>query len=175
PSGVENLDVAVSLPPENIDPASILGSKIVEEFFAWAREHYDRVVVDSPPYGLVGDVVMLSVLVDAVMIMCCPDRTHFTPVQHAVRNLAEAGASVIGVVVNDVEMGGFGPGYCSSKEYGYYTYGYGYGAYAPTRGRAGDAAKSGETDARESDDELDAPRTRAGVTPGVDPSVVDDE
>lgn len=175
PSGVENLDVAVSLPPENIDPASILGSKIVEEFFAWAREHYDRVVVDSPPYGLVGDVVMLSVLVDAVMIMCCPDRTHFTPVQHAVRNLAEAGASVIGVIVNDVEMGGFGPGSCSSKEYGYYSYGYGYGAYAPTRGRPGGAAKSGETDAPESEDELDAPRTRDGAAPGVDPSVVDDE
>ncbi len=151
-SGVDNLDVIASLPPEGVDPASVLGSKIVQDFFAWAREHYDRVVIDSPPYGLVGDVVMLSALADAVMIMCCPDRTHFTPVQHAVRNLAESGATVIGVVVNDVDVDGIGSG--AVKKYGCYAYGYGYGAAA--RG----SVNSDSDDPAESQ---------------VDPSVVDEE
>ena len=69
------------------------------------------------------------------MIMCCPDRTHFKPIQHAARTLAESGATVIGIVVNDVEMGGSGSAFTpTGHSYGY-NYGYGgyraYGAYRP--------------------------------------------
>ena len=135
-SGVENLDVIVSLPPDDVDPASIMGSSIISEFFKWARDHYDRVVIDSPPYGIVGDVMSLAAMVDSVMIMCCPDRTHFKPIQHASRVLAESGATVIGIIVNDVDMGGSGSAFApaGNHSYGYYN-GYGgykaYGAYRP--------------------------------------------
>ena len=68
PSGVEHLDVIGSLPPDNVNPASIMGSQIVPDFFKWARENYDRIVIDSPPFGIVGDVVTLAAMVDSVMI-----------------------------------------------------------------------------------------------------------
>ena len=148
PSGVEHLDVIASLPPDNVNPASIMGSQIVSDFFQWAREHYDRIVIDSPPFGVVGDVMTLASLVDSVMIMCCPDRTHFKPIQHAARSLGESGATVIGIVVNDVEMGSsggaFAPsghhGYGYSRYGGYHSYG-GYGSYAPRKSgtKKGDA------------------------------------
>ena len=125
PSGVEHLDVICSLPPDNVNPASIMGSQIVPDFFKWARANYDRIVIDSPPFGIVGDVMTLAMLVDSVMIMCCPDRTHFSPIQHAARSLGESGATVIGVVVNDVEMGGMGGAFSQSG----HSYGYGYGGY----------------------------------------------
>ena len=133
-SGVENLDVIASLQPEGVDPASIMGSNIVSEFFAWAREHYDRIVIDSPPFGIVGDVMTLAAMVDGVMIMCCPDRTHFRPIQSAARNLAEAGATVLGIIVNDVETGAMSGAFSQHGHYAYgyrkYGYGYGYG-YRP--------------------------------------------
>ncbi len=162
PSGVPQLDLMVSLPPDGVDPASILGSKTVAEFFSWARSQYDRVVIDSPPYGLVGDVMTLAAMADSVMIMCCPDRTHFKPVQHAFRSLTEAGATVIGVVVNDVETGGLGGGASGGYGYGYRGYG-GYmpGGYAPSGAAAADA-DGAEGEAR-----------RPGGK--VDPSVVDEE
>ena len=104
PSGVENLDIILSKASSDINPASLMGSGIIVEFFTWAREHYDRVVIDSPPFGIVGDVMTLASLVDSVMIMCCPDRTRFQLIKHASRHLAEAGARVIGVIVNDVDV-----------------------------------------------------------------------
>jgi capsular exopolysaccharide synthesis family protein len=129
PSGVEHLDVIGSLPPDNVNPASIMGSQIVPDFFKWARENYDRIVIDSPPFGIVGDVVTLAAMVDSVMIMCCPDRTHFKPIQHASRSLGESGATVIGIIVNDVEMGGAGSAFTPSG----HAYGYGYGGYGGYR------------------------------------------
>ena len=127
-TSVENLDVICSLPPEGVTPSSIFGSSVIADFFAWARANYDRVIIDSPPYGVVGDVVSLSVLVDSVIIMCCPDRTHFKPILYCSRSLTEAGANILGVIVNDVEVSNasaFSPG----QHHGYGRYGYGYGGY----------------------------------------------
>ncbi len=139
-TALPNLSVICSMPPEGINPATILGSKIVPVFLDWAREHYDKIIIDSPPFGLVGDVVTLATLVDSAIIMCCPDRTHFKPIQYCARCLTEAGANIIGVIVNDVEVssqsafspsrhhGGYRSGYKSGYGYGGYGYGgYGYG------------------------------------------------
>ena len=139
-SEVENLDIICSLSPDGIFPANILGSSVIVEFFNWARVVYDKIIVDSPPFGVVGDVVSLGVAVDSVLIMCCPDRTHFRPIQYCSRSLTEAGANILGVIVNDVELsnsaafslstGGRGYGY---SKYGYSKYGYGYGAQKPKK------------------------------------------
>ena len=183
PSGVEHLDVIGSLPPDNVNPASIMGSQIVPDFFKWARENYDRIVIDSPPFGIVGDVVTLAAMVDSVMIMCCPDRTHFKPIQHASRSLGESGATVIGIIVNDVEMGGAGSAFTPSGHAygygyggygGYRSYGKGYRPYAPygpieTAKKAGDApgaeSKPPSEDAAPADE--DARPSRGAVNPDL--------
>ena len=147
-SVVPGLDIVASLPPEGINPATILGSSVVSSFFEWARSSYDRIIVDSPPYGLVGDVVSLAVLVDSSVIMCCPDRTHFKPIQYCTRCLIEAGANILGVIVNDVEVSNAAAfSHSSHHHHGNYKYGYGgkhgdadsayesygYGPYAPEK------------------------------------------
>ncbi len=184
PSGVEHLDVIGSLPPDNVNPASIMGSQIVPDFFKWARENYDRIVIDSPPFGIVGDVVTLAAMVDSVMIMCCPDRTHFKPIQHAARSLGESGATVIGIIVNDVEMGGAGSAFTPSGHAygygyggygGYRSYGKGYRPYAPY-GPIETAKKSG--DAPGADDGKEAPPAGGEQRPSrgaVSPDLTDEE
>ncbi len=153
------LDVIASLAPEGVSPTMIFGSSVVPEFFKWARANYDHVIVDSPPYGIVGDVVSLSVLVDAVLIMCCPDRTHFKPIQYCSRSLTEAGANILGAIVNDIEVSNahaFTP-HAHGNHYGKYGYGYGYGyGYQPKKTKAKDGKAATQTPAAK--DEGETPR-----------------
>jgi len=144
PSGVENLDVVLSKASSEISPANLMGSGIIVEFFSWARQNYDRVVIDSPPFGIVGDVMTLASLVDSVMIMCSPDRTRFQPIKHAARTLTESGARVIGVIVNDVDFGR--RNHFSQYDYHYryaYRYTSRYGAYGQGKKRTGAAGPEG--------------------------------
>jgi Mrp family chromosome partitioning ATPase len=163
-----------------------MGSQIVPDFFKWARENYDRIVIDSPPFGIVGDVVTLAAMVDSVMIMCCPDRTHFKPIQHASRSLGESGATVIGIIVNDVEMGGAGSAFTPSGHAygygyggygGYRSYGKGYRPYAPygpieTGKKSGDAPGAEGKPPEDSDPADDTPRPDHGA---VNPELTDEE
>ena len=136
-TSIPGLDVIASLAPDGVSPATIFGSAAIPDFFEWARANYDHVIVDSPPYGVVGDVVSLSTMVDSVIIMCCPDRTHFRPIQYCSRSLTEAGANILGAVVNDIEISSaaaFAP-HSHGHRYGKYGYGYGYGyGYRPKDG-----------------------------------------
>lgn len=174
-SGIEHLDVVASLPPDNVNPASVMGSQVVPDFFKWARANYDRVIIDSPPFGIVGDVMTLASLVDSVMIMCCPDRTHFKPIQHAARSLGESGATVIGIVVNDVEMGSAGGAFSQSG----HSYGYGYGGYGGYRAYGGSyrpyapretlqkKPAEGTAEAKKAEEAVSEPKRRGGVSPDL--------
>lgn len=132
--GIPNLEVVFSKASSEISPAALMGTGIISEFFDWARKNYDRVVIDSPPFGIVSDVMTLANLSDSVLMMCCPDRTRFRPIKFAIRSLTEAGARIIGVVVNDVDFGRGGT--FSQHDYHYkYSYRYAsrYGAYGYSR------------------------------------------
>jgi len=132
---VPNLDVVFSKASSEISPSTLMGTGIISEFFDWARKNYDRVVIDSPPFGIVSDVIVLANLADSVMMMCCPDRTRFRPIKYAVRHLTEAGARVIGVVVNDVDFGRRSTFSHYDYHYRYaYKYASQYGAYGYSRG-----------------------------------------
>ncbi|MDD4441915.1 MAG: AAA family ATPase [Kiritimatiellae bacterium] len=182
PSGVENLDVVLSKASLEISPANLMGSGIIVEFFSWARQNYDRVVIDSPPFGIVGDVMTLASLVDSVMIMCCPDRTRFQPIKHAARTLTESGARVIGVIVNDVDFGR--RNHFSQYDYHYryaYRYTSRYGAYGQGKKRTGSAGPEGgkpslaaATSKPVYGDDL-APSAHGSRQDHVDVSMTDDE
>ena len=178
----QGLDIICSLPPEGITPATIFGSRVVREFFTWARAHYDHIIVDAPPFGLVGDVVSLATLVDGVLVMCCPDRTHFKPIQYCARTLVEAGANILGVVVNDVETSseaifnanlrhGYGYGY--KNGYGYKSYGYGYG-YGPRKSGAKAQVAHAAGGKAKPEPQQPAPGKKA-LPPKVEPAVAPED
>ncbi len=180
-SGIENMDLVLSKASSEINPANLMGSGSINEFFEWARANYDRVFVDSPPFGIVGDVMVLASLADAVMIMCCPDRTRFRPIKHAARTLTESGARVIGVIVNDVDFGRRNQ--FSQYDYHYryaYRYTSRYGAYGQGRKLNFDKKGKGAGTAKASavtgldDDDL-TPSAAVMQQDIVDHSMLDDD
>ena len=177
PSGVENLDVVFSKASSEISPANLMGSGAIVEFFTWVREHYDRIIIDSPPFGIVGDVMVLASLADSVMIMCCPDRTRFQPIKHAARHLTGSGARVIGVIVNDVDFGSRNN--FSQYDYHYryaYRYTSRYGAYGQGKKNAAKGSGSAEGKTAKTIDEDDlTPSPTVSRQDSVDVSMIDDE
>jgi succinoglycan biosynthesis transport protein ExoP len=153
PSGVPNLDLVTSRPSNHISPSDLMGSSIVAEFVKWACDNYERVVIDSPPFGLVSDSVVLGALVGSVILVCRPAHSRGRAMRHAIRHLNEAGSRVLGVVVNDVDFGQ--SSYFGSYDYqsSGYAYGYRYGRYgrygryysylSEQKDEAGDSASHG--------------------------------
>jgi len=155
PSGYDNLDLVISRSSTQISPSTVMGSDALRQFFAWARKHYEHVVIDSPPFGLVSDAVALGALSDSVILVCRPERSRYRAIRHALRSLLESGSRVLGVIVNDVDFKGGGSfgSYHYARNYGYNyygkngrygRYGYGYGYYH--RGIAEDAGRAEPVD-----------------------------
>ncbi len=118
---VPNLHVVFSRASRSISPSVLMGTNVVTEFFAWARANYDHIIIDSPPFGLVGDVIVLANLVDSVLLVATPDKTRFGPISFAARRLTEVGARLLGVIVNNVDFGHWGGFSKYENRYGYAT------------------------------------------------------
>ena len=123
-----NLQVVTSRPTSEFSAAEIMGSRAVKDFLEWAEANFDRVIIDSPPYGIVSDAVALAGLTGCVVLVSRPNKSRKRATNHAVRRLTEAGANVLGVIVNDVDFtkGAFLSNY--SYEDTHYNYREHYGA-----------------------------------------------
>ena len=121
----ENLDIITSRPLKNINPAELMGRGKLEELIAWARENYDRIIIDSPPFGLVGDTQALANQADSVILVSRMGTTKRRALRYALGRLVELDANVLGCIANDVPHSL--SGLFSGGQYGY-AYGYG-GSY----------------------------------------------
>lgn len=127
---LDHLDVITSRQLHDINPAELLGRGRLAELISWAREHYDRVIIDSPPSGLVGDSQVLANCADSVIVVSRLGKTRRRALKYALGRFAELDTPVLGCIANDVPhslagMFGGGGGY----GYGYGGYGGGYKSY----------------------------------------------
>lgn len=99
-----HLDVITSLPAEDISPAETMGHDVIGDFMRWAAEKYDRLIIDSPPCGVVSDAMVLADHVGAVIIVCRPSQSRKKPTRQLVRQLRDIGANIIGTIINDVDF-----------------------------------------------------------------------
>jgi polysaccharide biosynthesis transport protein len=106
-----------AIPP---NPAELLASDRMRALLSWASEHYEHVLLDSPPLLSVTDPVILSTRVDGVILVVSAGRSTRDILRRARQELLQVGAKVFGVVLNNLDMRR--EGYDSS----YYNYG-GYG------------------------------------------------
>lgn len=125
PSGVDpNLDLLMAGPiPPN--PNELLMSKRFDEMIDYARAHYDYVILDTAPLGMVSDTFLLARAVDVVVYVARANYTNKAAIEMLngwIRSKRIAVPTYL--ILNDVNMKSKAYSY---RQYGGGRYGYGYG------------------------------------------------
>lgn len=110
--------------PTPPNPADLMHSDAFGRVLQDLRSRFDRIVIDSPPIGLVTDGVILSTRVDATVLVVRALATRRDAAKRAMRSLRDVGANCAGFVLNAVT---------SSERYYYSGY---YAAYGSPHSEA---------------------------------------
>jgi polysaccharide biosynthesis transport protein len=113
------------------NPAELLGSNRMATLLGALKNHFDIVIVDSPPILPVVDALELSRQVDGVLVTTLIGRTKRRGLNHAVELLNNVNAPLLGIVMSGMDK---------AASYGY-GYGYGY-AETESKGRRAKARKA---------------------------------
>lgn len=88
------------IPP---NPAELLSSKRMEELIAYAEDHYDFVIVDTPPILAVTDAKIVSQIVDGTIFVVRSGVTEKEEMKKAKEIMLSGGQTrILGAVLNDV-------------------------------------------------------------------------
>jgi capsular exopolysaccharide synthesis family protein len=117
PTSIENL-FSVPSGPVPPNPAEIMHSERFRKFLDELSERVDRIILDSPPVMIVTDAAIASKLVDGVIFVVRAFKTRADMAQQGVKALRDVDASIVGAVLNAVELGKASYGY----GYSYYYY-----------------------------------------------------
>lgn len=127
-ASVRGLDVLPAGTPQNLS-AERLGSEAMKTLVAQARSRYDWVIIDSPPALGLSDASVIATLADGIVVVCSGDKTPRQAVRHVTDQLRAVRASVLGVVLNRIDL----------HRHSYY-YGRYYSAYYGAEGEGGKRA-----------------------------------
>ena len=118
----ENLDVIVAgpLPP---NPAELIGSPNMAELIDVLKNHYDYILIDTPPVNVVSDSQLYNELVAGIVFVIRDDVTTHNDLQRALKNIKMANGKVLGFIKTACKITGGGSTYKKS----YYNYDYAYG------------------------------------------------
>ena len=128
-----------AVPP---NPTELLARKGLEEAIEQLKEHFDYVVLDTAPVGMVTDTQLISRIADLTVYVCRADYTRKSEFS-LVNELAAANKLPrISIAINGLDLNkkkyGYYYGYGKyGKYYGYgkrYGYGYGYGEHENKKG-----------------------------------------
>ncbi|HEY2921123.1 MAG TPA: polysaccharide biosynthesis tyrosine autokinase [Candidatus Binatia bacterium] len=104
------------LPP---NPADLLMSHKMHEVIEELRRSFDFVLIDSPPTIAVSDAAVVSSLCDGVLLVFHAQKTSAHAARQAVERLDSIGATMLGVILNGVDIRN--PDYVDYRSY-YPTY-----------------------------------------------------
>jgi succinoglycan biosynthesis transport protein ExoP len=122
-TGLPTLKVITSgsLPP---DPSELLGSAKMEEMMSSLVDQFDFLILDTPPVMMVTDAIVLASRVNGVILVVKPSVTRRTELHHVIDQLKQVNARLLGVVLNDVDVGRaryrYYRRYYTSSKYKYY-------------------------------------------------------
>jgi len=105
----------------------LLLDKKVEEMFAWLKENFDIIIVDTAPVGMVSDAMTLSKFADSTLYLVRQGHTFKKQVGLIDEFYQQQKLPKVSIIINDVKVKP-GYGYYGYGRYGY-VYGYGYGSY----------------------------------------------
>jgi len=86
------------------NPAELLGSNRFRDFLTTLRDHFDWVILDSPPIMAVTDAALVSHVVSGVLFVIGSEMTSRGVAQRALEQLTAAQGRTIGAVLNRVDL-----------------------------------------------------------------------
>jgi capsular exopolysaccharide synthesis family protein len=141
---IENLQVLSA--GASVDrPAERLSTAQLRTLLRSLKERFDFIVIDTPPVLAATDATYLSTQCEGTMVVARAGETTRPELQHALEDLVDVGATVIGMVLNgfDVSMA-----YGYTLRYRHYTRYGPYGNYQDSDFSAREPARSMSTRAR---------------------------
>jgi capsular exopolysaccharide synthesis family protein len=128
PSQIPNLSVLTCGPiPPN--PTELLHTENFRRLLQAMAQRYDRIIIDSPPAGVVADSVVISTQVDGTLLVLKAGQTSRDAAVRAVRSILDVKGRIFGAVLNDLDL--------QDQRYGQYYQYYRYGYYGSPTGNAG--------------------------------------
>ena len=118
-SEVPNLDV-LPCGPTPPNPAELIHTERFREILDQCRRDYARVVMDSPPAAFVTDPAVLGNLTDGVVFVLRAGHTTREAASFARRQIVDARARILGLIVNQTDRKAAGYGYAYYAPYGRY-------------------------------------------------------
>lgn len=108
---------AGSIPP---NPAELLASQKMDDLMQFLKDHFDYVLMDTPPIGLVSDAALMSEVSTGYIIIVKCNLSRTTEIQESINAIESVGGNVSGFILNGVS--GKGSEYYKSKggSYGYH-------------------------------------------------------
>ena len=118
PTEMDNIDFMPrgQHPP---NPASLLSGGKFSTMMTELNQHYDFVIIDTPPILAASDAIIISQYADKILMVIRYDKSIEGQVKYAVKQLNKANVHVDGIILNDVQQG------LLSKYSYHYTYSYG--------------------------------------------------
>lgn len=100
------------------NPHKLFQGQSFAELMAWARDHYEHVIIDTPPVLAAAEAMIISRQADRTIMCAMRDVSRVEQVMLSQRRLESAGAKVSGLVFSGVTK--------QQYSYRYGNYGYGY-------------------------------------------------
>jgi capsular exopolysaccharide synthesis family protein len=86
------------------NPAELLASRRFKDFQSTLREHFDWIVLDSPPVMAVADPSIVAHAADGVLFVVGAEMTARHAAQSALEQLESSNARIVGAVLNRVDV-----------------------------------------------------------------------
>lgn len=111
-----------TVPP---NPLELLLSQRFKETLVKLGEHFEVIIIDSPPVELVSDALVIAAQADGVIYVTRAESTPYQIARKGIQRIRRAEGNILGVVLNQFDVAK------AEKYYGGYSYGkYGYGTGA---------------------------------------------
>lgn len=124
-SGVNhNLDL-LTAGPTPANPGELMVRKSLKQTIALLKEHYNYVIIDTAPVGLVADTLQLSKLADRTLFVCRADFSTKSSFTYINKLDEQKKLPNISIVINDIDL--------SKKKF---AYSYGFGKYSKNGNRS---------------------------------------
>ena len=118
-----NLSIIFSgvIPP---NPSELLSSPRFSDMIEATRKHFDYIVIDCPPVGMVVDASIVAKECDGSLILIEAGEVKRRLAQDVVSRMKNTGCPILGVVLNKVDRkrSSYYSKYYGKKYYGYYQY-----------------------------------------------------